>query len=199
MATLFSPITAIHPLRTLPLDSLYPSALVDFVLLFAGAKPVVRVELRARRGAAALASWCRHFGLHYAGDSDGFACISADENLPRRVLEMDRSVESHEADLGQALGYPSCCCQRVAQIGESQIDQYASQVAQWRFTGRYARINPAGYGNGLSLLSHLPCAVDCDRSLTIAEQACHFIREHSNEPMLTALAGSPLVLMNTDL
>lgn len=176
------------------MECLYPSAVVDFVLFFAGAKQVARVELRERRGAAALASWCQQSGCHYACDAEGFACVSAESNVARRVLELDRSTVSHEMELGQALGYPLCCCNRVAQIGESQIDNYASQVSQWSFAGRYARINPAGYAKGLALLSHLPCAVDCDRSLSIAEQARQFVRANSTEPLLFALSSSGLVL-----
>lgn len=192
-------MTAIYHFRTLPVQWLYPSAVVDFMLLFAGAKPTVRVELRKVQGAEALDVWCRESELDYACDAEGFACVSTESGAARHVLHLDRSAQAHEVALGQALGYPLCCCQRVADIGEAQIDKYASRVARWSFTGPYVRINPVGYVNGVALLSHLPCSVDCDRSLSIAEQARNYVRANPAEPLLFPLAGSSLVWMNTDL
>jgi len=187
-------MTATHGFRTLPAQWLYPSAVVDFMLLYAGAKPAVRIELRERKGAEPLYVWCRESELDYASDADGFACVSAEPGVARQVLELDRSWRAHEVELGRALGYPLCCCQQVAWIGESQIDKLARRVAHWTFTGPYARINPAGYVNGLALVSHLPCSVDCNQSLDIAEQACQFVRAKAAEPLLSSLASSPLVL-----
>lgn len=194
MATLLSEITPIHHFRSLPVEWLYPSAVVDFTLLFAGAKPAVRVELRKPHGAEALDLWCRHSGLDYAFDAEGFACVSAQPGAARKVLQLDRSVGAHEVELGRALGYPLCCCERVAQIGESRIDAYACRVAQWHFTGPYKRINPTGYVNGLALVSHLPCSFNCDRSLGIAERARQFVRAYPSEALLGPLGNSPLVL-----
>lgn len=187
-------MTAIHYLRTLPTKWLYPSAVVDFMLLFAGLKPAVRVQLREPNSAEALALWCRQSELDYACDAEGFACISAQPVVAWQVLQLDRSLGAHEEELGRRLGYPLCCSQHVAQIGESQIEAYARRVAQWSFTGRYTRINPAGYVNGLALVSHLPCSVDCELSLSIAEQARLFVRTNNREPLLFPLASSPLVL-----
>jgi hypothetical protein len=187
-------MSAIHCFRTLPAKWLYPSAVVDFMLLYSGAKPAVRVKLPEPNSADLLALWCRQSELDYTYDVEGFACVSAQPGVAHQVLQLDRLARPHEVDLGQALGYPLCCCQRVAQIGESQIDIYAREVAQWKFTGRYERINPAGYLNGLALLSHLPCSLNCNQSLVIAEQARHFVCANAAEPLLSSLASSHLVL-----
>ena len=194
METSLSEIAAIRQFRTLPVEWLYPSAVVDFMLLFAGAKPAVRVELREPNGAEGLDLWCQQSELDYACDAEGFACVSTERGVAHHVLELDRSLGRHEVELGRNLGYPLCCCERVAEIGESQIDAYAREVAEWRFTGPYTRINPAGYVSGLALLSHLPCAVDCDCSLDISERARQFVRQNSREPLLFPLASSCLVL-----
>jgi hypothetical protein len=187
-------MTSIGHFRSLPLQWFYPSAVVDFMLLFAGAKPAVRVKLREHGGGVAFDSWCRGLELDYACDADGFACVSVKPHAADYILELDRSIEPHEVLLGQALGYPLCCCELIAKIGESQIDAYARQVAQWSFAGSYTRINPAGYDRGIALLSHLPCSVDCDRSLSIAERGRQFVLANSADPLLSHLAGSPLVL-----
>lgn len=183
----------IEPLRSLPLGLLRPSALVDFVLFFACDKPAVRLIVDAAEGLRALAAWSECWGFDFASDGEGFACVGRLEGAAAIVLEIDRRAEAHETELGLALGYPLCCCGRVASVGESDIDAYAAEVAGWPFEGDYRRINPAGYRAGRSLVSHLPCSPACEASLAIANRAHAFVLEHACEPVLAELSRSPVV------
>lgn len=190
MATPNLELDHIEQLRTLPLQLLRVSALVDFILFFACGKPAVRTCID-EFGAQALHSWCERWGFDFA--CDDFACVTRETGFANGILEIDRSVFAHEIELGVALGYPLCCCKCVAALGESNIDLRASEIASWPFTHPYHRINPAGYESGLALISHLPCSSDCRPSLEIANKARDFIMLHATEPMLFSLSHSYLV------
>jgi hypothetical protein len=184
---------ALERLRTLPLSWLSPSALVDFLLLLLNEKPAVRLRIDSKSDMDYLRVWCRQSGFDLAADEDCFACITVEAGFASKVLELDRRTDAHEIELGLALGYPFCCCERVASIGESNIDSYAQEVARWPFAGQYRRINPSGYQSGLALISHLPCSPDCAPSLAIADRAREFVINHASEPILSSLRCSPLV------
>ena len=184
---------AIDQFRSLPREWLPPSAVVDFMLLFGCGKPAVRLRLANEAGTDILSSWCRKAQLDFACDSEGFYCVSAEPGVADRILEIDRSTKPHEIDLGQRLGYPLCCCQRMARIGESGIDAYAQEISEWSFSGCYRRINPIGYRAGMALISHLPCSSHCAESLLIADCARGFVKAHASEPLLSFLANSRLV------
>lgn len=183
----------LEALRSLPLRLLRPSALVDFVLFFACGKPAIRLIVDEADGLRALAAWSERWGFDFASDGEGFACVGRGAGSAALVLEIDRRAEAHETALGLALGYPLCCCERVASVGESDIDAYAAEVAGWPFEGDYRRINPSGYRAGRSLVSHLPCSPACEASLAIANRAHAFVLEHAREPMLTELYRSTVV------
>jgi hypothetical protein len=131
--------------------------------------------------------------LDYASDDDNFASVSLEEGHASQVLALDRRAGAHELELGLALGYPVCCCERIASIGEANIDHYAAGIAQWTFAGPYRRINPVGYKSGLALISHLPCSQECRKSLTIAEHAREFVTTYRAERLFCSLASSPLL------
>lgn len=126
-------------------------------------------------------------------DEEGFACVGSAPGTASLVLEIDRRASAHEIELGRALGYPACCCERVAEVGESEIDSYAIVVEGWSFEGPYQRINPAGYRSGRALISHLPCSPTCEASLPIADRAYRFVVENAREPALSELYRSPVV------
>lgn len=193
MALLHHEYLSIASLREVPFGLLRPSAVVDFVLLFGCGKPAVRLLIDGDDGVNALSDWCREVGLDFAVDNSRFACVAREPGASWQILETDRLAEPHEIELGQALGYPTCCCQRIALIGESGIDAYAAEVAGWHFHGNYRRINPAGYGSGQALISHLPCSPDCDASLAIARVARRFVLAHAAEPALVELSRSSVV------
>jgi hypothetical protein len=166
---------------------------VDFVLFFACGKPAVRLIVDTAEGLEALGSWSDRRCLDFASDGEGFACVGRGAGAAALVLDIDRRNEAHEADLGRVLGYPLCCCERVASVGESGIDAYAAEVAAWLFEGDYRRIDPSGYKAGRALISHLPCSPVCEASLVIANRARAFVLEHSREPVLTQLSRSSVV------
>jgi hypothetical protein len=193
MATQAKEGPVIERLRSAPLRLLRPSALVDFVLFLACEKPAMRLTVDNEDGLDALRKWCKQSGFDFAEDGEGFACVSSESGTASRVLEIDRRADAHEIDLGQALGYPACCCERVAELGESEIDSYAATVARWSFEGTYRQINPVEYRSGRALISHLPCSPACDASLAIADRAYRFVMAHSEEPVLFELYRSPVV------
>lgn len=188
-------ITNIESLRAVPWRSLPSSALVDFLLFFASGKPAVRLKLINRAGIRTLAAWCREVGMGFDSDSEGFVCVARKPEEARRILSIDQCLYPHEIQLGQALGYPLCCCERIAALGESNIDAYSVEVATWSFIGPYRRIDPSGYKKGLALVSHLPCQRSCDASLSIANQAFQFVLAHASEPVLYELYHSPVVCL----
>jgi hypothetical protein len=177
----------VERLRSAPLKLLRPSVLVDFVLFLACEKPAVRLMVDNKDGFEALGKWCRQWGFDFAADEEDFACVSSEPGTASRVLEIDRRAYAHEIELGRALGYPACCCERVAEVGESEIDSYALVVEGWSFEGPYRRINPAGYRLGRALISHLPCSPTCEASLAIADGAYRFVVENAGEPALSEL------------
>jgi hypothetical protein len=183
----------IERLRSFPFQWLRSSALVDYLLLSASVKPAARLQVDSASGLDYLMAWCQKSALDFAADVDGFACVSVEPGFASKILEIDRRTDPHEIELGVALGYPRCCCERIARVGESSIDSYAREVAQWEFTGPYRRINPAHYSSGLALISHLPCAINCGPSLAIADRALEFVVAHASEPILRSLSRSQLV------
>src|SRR5215212_6260522 len=128
-------LSHVEGLRALPWGLLRPSALVDFIQFLACGKPAVRLLAKGdgeRRLVESLTIWCGERGLGLASDGEGFACVATEVAYADRVIELDRSPSSHEVELGIALGYPPCCCERVAAVGESRIDLYAAEVAAWQ-------------------------------------------------------------------
>jgi len=181
---------AISRLKELPTAQLRPSALVDFVLFFACDKPAVRLIVDTEECSEAMRFWSIRQGLDFASDRVGFACVGVHSGSAVSILEIDRRVEPHEIELGLALGYPLCCCESMACVGESNIDSRAVEIAAWKFDGEYRRINPQGYRSGGALISHLPCSPVCEASLMIANRARKFLLEHKSESMLSGLFRS---------
>src|SRR5690242_13707466 len=111
----------INKLNALPLELLRPSALVDFLLLLACNKPAVRICAPEKAALRGVQQWCRFNHLDFESDEDGFVCIAWKSGAAQTILAIDRSLESHEFPLGIALGYPRCCCRKVARVGEKNI------------------------------------------------------------------------------
>lgn len=176
----------------LPLKQLPASTWVDFLHLVALGKPAVRVRV-SEPGRQDLARWCTIYRYAWSSDTDGFFCVAHSQNLADHILEVDRRTEPHELNLGLLLGYPSCCCEAVAELGESKIDDYAMAVASWGFQRQFRLINPSGYTQGASLICHLPCSPCCEDSLKIAMRAARFLRERLEHPAFASwLRWEPL-------
>lgn len=165
----------------LPHELLPLSAKVDFLHLLGVEKPAVRTNV-PEPTIPALRRWCAHHGYGWDADEEGYCCVASSVELARKVLEVDRRVEPHETELGLLLGYPRCCCQAIARVGESGIDDWAAVVARWPFQGPFRLIDPSGYRQGASLICHLPCRADCAASLDVAERALKFLRPRLVEP-----------------
>ncbi len=149
----------------LPWNSLPLSARVDLLGLLSGVRPAIRLTHGfSDEVPETIAVWAVESGLGSASD-DEHTVISAEGPYARLVLEWDRATVPHEGELGSLLGYPACCTQAIGAIGERHIDAAASRAAGWEFDGEFQLIDVAQYGEGLALLSHVPCSPRCQASL----------------------------------
>lgn len=150
---------------TLPWDLLSLSARVDLLGLLSGVRPAIRLTHGSSDAVPVMiAAWAVETGLGSAGD-DEYTVISSDGPHASLVLDWDRATVPHERELGRLLGYPSCCTQAIADIGEQHIDAAAGRAAAGKFEGEFQLIDVAQYGQGLALLSHVPCSPRCSASL----------------------------------
>lgn len=166
----------------LPWSDLPPSFRVDLLQLLSGSRPAIRSHVgeTAREG---LRAWCTASGLDFAADGP-WVGLSTEVGRAARILQVDASPAPHEVDLGLLLGYPPCCCEQAALVGESQIDRYAQHVASWPLRGGYALLDISRYSEGLALISHLPCSPTCQPSREIALQSVAWLakQQGTSEP-----------------
>lgn len=174
----------IYQMRFLPVDFLPNSARVDFLHFLACDKPAIRTKLVHVYAKPYLEDWCRSCGFILRVDSESFACVARDVKVAEEILNLDQSREPHEQLLGLLLGYPKCCSDFIASIGESGIDVIEQQITQWNFSGDFKLINPSNYLTGTSLICHLPCSSSCQPSLDLANRAIDFIKEYKDESCL---------------
>lgn len=140
------------------------SARVDLAQLLAGVRPAIRTETVGFVELEVIQRWARGFGWFVALD-DPFIALSPIPGLSRRILAIDRQPAPHALRLGLALGYPLCCCRAADRIGENNLDDWSATMGRRAFFGRFKLIDPSGYGEGLSLISHIPCSPRCAASL----------------------------------
>jgi hypothetical protein len=143
-----------------------PSAVTDVTLVLHGHKPAARVSVGGRGGE--LRRWARRHGLFTSVDADGFAAISRDPATARRAIDLDRRPGRHTLALGTMLGYPPCCSRAAARVGDEGIDRRHEAITTRRFHGRFRAIDPSGYLEGGSRISHVPCSPRCLPSLRMA-------------------------------
>ena len=174
----------IQQLRSLPREVLPASASVDFLHFVACDKPAVRTRVKESGAETKIAGWCKQHNFAFQIDNEGYLCVARDAETAYLILSIDQSVEPHEKQLGILLGYPACCFDFVATVGEANIDSLAKEIAAWSFTGQFQRINPTGYLDGKALICHLPCSPNCLASLHLAEKALNFIISNAEEPIL---------------
>jgi hypothetical protein len=145
-----------------------PSAGTDIDLLLLGLKPAARLQVGGRKHE--LRRWARVHGLFCSADCDGYAVLSHDGWIARRVLDIDRRPGRHTIALGRMLGYPECCSRAAAKVGEEGIDALCGQVSARRFRGRFKGIDPSDYLIGKALLSHVPCSHICEASAALVRR-----------------------------
>lgn len=174
----------IHKIQCLPVNFLPASARVDFLHLVACDKPAVRTKIIHPKAKSYLEDWCSRCGFVLRVDSESFVCVAREASVAEWILALDQSCEPHEQLLGLLLGYPECCSNFIASIGEADIDQVEQEISQWNFVGDFKRIDPSNYIAGSSLICHLPCSSNCQPSLAIANQVIDFVNLHKNEDCL---------------
>ena len=149
-------------------EKLPPSAAIDLLGLMAGAKPAARIV--AGSHAPVLVDWAALARLESVRDETGHVVVAATRDAAATVMALDRAPGPHEYELGLLLGYPHCCVQAVARIGEASIDAHAASAARWDLQGRFRLIDTRSYRLGQALISHVPCGPRCQASLALAEQ-----------------------------
>lgn len=149
-------------------DWLPPSAITDIRLLLRNAKPAARLHVGHHGGE--LRRWARRLGLFTSVDTDGYAAISRSPAVARRIIDLDRRSGRHTLALGAMLGYPACCSRAASRVGDEGIDRWHQNVSGRRFHGRFRAIDPSGYLEGTSRISHVPCSHRCKSSLTLAKR-----------------------------
>jgi hypothetical protein len=169
-------------LATFPWRLFGPSAAVDLLRLYAGCTQAVRLRLTLDVDVACVLDWGRANALGVVVDEEQFVALASNFDHARHVLQVDAADRPHELALGVLLGYPLCCAQEIARVGENAIDPRAREIATWRFPGRWAAIDPAGYLAGRSLISHLPCSERCAPSLRHAGRALERLGELRGVP-----------------
>lgn len=147
-------------------DWLPRSAITDIVQLTCNTKPAVRLRVGDRGGE--LRRWARRLGFFTSVDTDGYAALSRNPSVARRVIDLDRRPGRHTLALGTLLGYPPCCSRAAARAGDEGIDRLHQAVSARRFHGQFRLIDPSRYFDGRSITSHVPCSHRCTASLALA-------------------------------
>lgn len=152
------------------------SADVDMLLFLLKLKPSLRtLPLQSSSIQALLKEFCAPYRFSFSIDQEGYCFISRTIKVLEQLIALDHSPVSHEIELGMALGYPQCCCEKIQEVGEACIDTYESSLKMESFEGAFSLIDPCGYQNGSAFISHVPCCATCRPSLKIAQQCSHFL------------------------
>lgn len=144
------------------------SADVDLAQLRGSVRPVMRSQLVDRADRHEVRRWARRQGLFAAVDKDGFFSIAPIAGSARRVLRIDARAGRHTIALGLALGYPACCCMAAGRRNDEGLDDWGQAIASRRFVGLFRLIDPSGYSEGRTRISHVPCSTRCAASLRMA-------------------------------
>lgn len=163
--------------------SLKPSDYVDFLLFLSNEKPCLRLGYNQQDVYEEMIVWCEKHNISYLVSNAGFMYISKRLVLAYIAKIIDDSMMNHTFLFGKLLGYPTCCSKQIAKIGESNIDEYEKAlVSNTSFQEPYHLINPQGYIEGYSLISHIPCCAQCKRSLKKANSVYQVVLEHKDNP-----------------
>lgn len=167
-----------------PISRLRPAARIDLIHLLAIGKPCARVRATDDDGITQLQQWAARHGLFTLTDDldPGYVFLAREPEIAFHTRAIDQSVETHTYALGRRFGYPECCCDAIARVGEEAIDRHAALAADWKYSGRYRLIDPVGYREGSALICHVPCSPTCDESLKLAERAWYIIESHIERP-----------------
>lgn len=149
-------------------DWLPNSAITDVAQLLKAVRPAIRLQVGKQN--REVRRWARRLGLFASIDAEGYAALSRNPSLARRIMDLDRRPGRHTLALGTLLGYPVCCSRAAARVGDEGIDRRHEIISARRFHGRFSAIDPTGYAEGDALISHVPCSHRCIASLTLAKR-----------------------------
>lgn len=161
--------------RAFPWIAVRPSAAVD-LLTFAAGRPAMRLQLV--RDGDLLRQWAEAMALSFATDGD-YAVVARDGVDASQILAVDRSTDPHTTELGILLGYPGCCAKAAARWGEDRLDDAAQRMQR---SERLQLLDITRYGEGIALVSHIPCAPGCVHSLRASRAAFEVARKGCSDP-----------------
>lgn len=166
----------------LPWSDLPLSFRVDLLQLLSATRPAIRSHIDVPQHEQ-VQEWCAASELDFAAEGP-WVSMSTEFGRAAQILRVDGSPGPHEISLGLLLGYPMCCCQGAARVGEAQIDEYADHVSAWSLSDRYALLDISRYDEGLALISHVPCSPNCEPSRILAQQSVTWLSEQpcTSEP-----------------
>ncbi len=162
-------------------NSFPPSVNVDFLLFLCGKKHSLRTQPKNRLDLPLFNQWSQQWGYTCSLDPDNYFYLSTNSDLLTQVRTLDHSVQSHERELGQLLGYPICCCEKIAEVGEGHIDAFERTYSSQKFWGPFRLIDPRNYQKGKSFSAHIPCSTTCVESLKQAETFVHFLLKNRQQ------------------
>lgn len=147
---------------TLHLEKLHGSVMVDFGRYLFGYKPALRFCCPAigNLGDIDVPGFVKVF--------KGMIYVARDRLNLDLLVEIDNDVFPHESLFGQLLGYPKCCVEKIANLGESFIDDYNYEFN--KKVKKHSLLDISQYSNGVALISHIPCSVSCKSSLRQANK-----------------------------
>ena len=178
------------------------SANVDIFLFLLKLKPFLRTRFKSALPNLLdnLRQWSLNHGFSFAYDGFNSIYMAWDKKVLEQIITLDQSFDPHEIPLGLLLGYPHCCCEKIAQLGESGIDDFEAWLSHQEFEGAFKLINPSKYVIGNAFISHVPCSTTCVESLHIAHHFANFLQSHKIEtcvqPWITELGDLGIVLNN---
>lgn len=162
-------------------EDLKKSDYIDMLLFLIDLKPCVRLGNNNYAVYDRMKSWCNSNGFSYVVSSERLMYIAKSKLLARITQLVDDSCVEHSYLLGYLLGYPNCCCKKISSIGENRIDSYEKELCEnEEFRPPFDIINPTGYHEGYSLISHVPCCSTCEKSLKIAKRVMNVIFDYQN-------------------
>jgi hypothetical protein len=160
----------------LPWSDLSPSVRVDILGVYAYRKPALRIAVPHAAIASRTIDAFADAGWASALDEE-YLVAAPTAQMARHILDVDRRSQPHALELGLLLGYPACCAQATADVGEEDIDDHVLRLGEDCDRGQAHRLDPRGYLRGLALVPYLACSPHCSPALRHADAACAFISQ----------------------
>ena len=159
-------------------SGLKKSDYVDMLLLINGDKPCARLGQNNHEVYEKINCWCKKNKYYGFVSNANLFYVSKFRVLAKITQLMDDSSFNHTFILGLLLGYPVCCCKKIADVKEENIDTFEEQfINSGIFEKPYDIISPEGYRQGTSLISHIPCSCTCRKSLKIAAHSLQIVNK----------------------